>query len=290
MRDQQDGLPPAFEIRELVEALVREALVADREHLVDQQHFRIDVDRHREPEAHVHAGGVCLDRRVDELLHLGELDDLFEALGDLALCQAEHDPVDEDVLAAGYLRVKSGAELDERGDPSVHSHRAARRLRDAGHELQERALARSVAADYAERASPGYRQIDVVQRRERLVGPQVLDQAARQQRALQRRELLALAVAAVDFCDPRDFDGGFRGPWVEDRGAPRVRCQVPIVGPRSAGRDLRPSLLGHYTSSAKESRRRSKTPYAIRNHAMDATPRAPSHFQCPNGPGKNRIS
>jgi hypothetical protein len=77
---EQDGLAAAAELRELVEALVREALVADREHLVDQQHVGIDVNGDGEPEPHVHAGRVGLDRRVDELAQLGEVDDLVEAL------------------------------------------------------------------------------------------------------------------------------------------------------------------------------------------------------------------
>ena len=107
VRDEQDRLAAPLELGELVEALVGEALVADREHLVHEQHVGIDVDRHRETEAHVHAGRVGLDRRVDELLELGELDDLVEAARDLLLRQAEHDAVDEDVLAAGDLRDES---------------------------------------------------------------------------------------------------------------------------------------------------------------------------------------
>ena len=79
MGDEQDRLAAALELRELVEALVGEALVADRQHLVDQEHVGIDVDRHREAQPHVHAGRVGLHRRVDEVLHLGELDDLVEA-------------------------------------------------------------------------------------------------------------------------------------------------------------------------------------------------------------------
>ena len=55
VRDEQDRLAAPAELGELVEALVREALVADRQHLVDQQHVGIDVDRHGEAEAHVHA-------------------------------------------------------------------------------------------------------------------------------------------------------------------------------------------------------------------------------------------
>jgi hypothetical protein len=75
---EQDRLPAPLELGELVEALVREALVAHREHLVDEQHVGIDVNGHGEAEAHVHAGRVGLHRRVDEVPHLGELDDLVE--------------------------------------------------------------------------------------------------------------------------------------------------------------------------------------------------------------------
>ena len=128
MRHEQDRLAAAPELAELVEALVREALVADRQHLVDEQHVGIDVDRHGEAETHVHAGRVGLHRRVDEILQLRELDDLVEAPRDLALRQAEHDAVDEDVLAAGDLGMKAGAQLDQRGDAAVHRHRPARRL------------------------------------------------------------------------------------------------------------------------------------------------------------------
>ena len=85
MRDEQDRLAAALELTELVEALVREAFVADGEHFVHQQDLRIDVDRHGEAEPHVHPRRVGLDRRVDEFLHLGELDDLVEALRHLAL-------------------------------------------------------------------------------------------------------------------------------------------------------------------------------------------------------------
>ena len=103
-----------------------EAFVADGEHFVDEQHVRVDVDRDREAEPHVHPGRVGLDRRVDELLQLGELDDLVEAARDLLLRQPEHDAVDEDVLAAGDLGVEAGAELDEGGDAAAH-HELSRR-------------------------------------------------------------------------------------------------------------------------------------------------------------------
>jgi hypothetical protein len=116
MRDEQDRLAAALELGELVEALVGESLVADRQDFVHEQDVRIDVDRHRETEPHVHARRIGLDRRVDELLQLGELDDLVEALRHPRAWSTEHDPVDENVLAAGDLRMEPGAELDQRGN------------------------------------------------------------------------------------------------------------------------------------------------------------------------------
>ena len=87
VRHEQDRLAAALELGELVEALVGEAFVADGEHLVDEEHVRIDVNRDGEAEPHVHPGRVGLDRRVDELLQLGEVDDLVEAARDLLLRQ-----------------------------------------------------------------------------------------------------------------------------------------------------------------------------------------------------------
>ena len=96
----------------------------------------IDVDGHREPEARVHAGGVGLDRRVDEPLQLGEGDDVLEAVLHLTAGEAEHDAVDGHVLAPGDLGVEAGPQLDEGGDAAVHAQRPARGLGDAGQQLQ----------------------------------------------------------------------------------------------------------------------------------------------------------
>ena len=57
VRDEQNRLAAALELGKLVEALVREALVADREHFVDQQHVR---DR-RESRRRTRAACTCPD-------------------------------------------------------------------------------------------------------------------------------------------------------------------------------------------------------------------------------------
>ena len=77
--DEHDRAPVAAELVDLLGAPALEALVADREHLVDQQHLGLDVGGDGEAEPHEHARRVVLDRRVDELLEPGELDDVVEA-------------------------------------------------------------------------------------------------------------------------------------------------------------------------------------------------------------------
>ena len=95
--------------------------------------------------------------------------------------------------------MEAGAELDQRGDPAVDAHAAAGRLEDAGDELEQRRLARAVAADDAERfaAVDGKRNVshrfDARLRRQR--------QIALEQRALERRELRAASPQAVRLGD-----------------------------------------------------------------------------------------
>ena len=81
-----DRLALAAELRDLLGALALELGVADGEDLVDEEQVGVDVDRDREAEPHVHARGVVLHRRVDEVLDAGEVDDLVEPLVELLAC------------------------------------------------------------------------------------------------------------------------------------------------------------------------------------------------------------
>ena len=71
---------PCFgDLVHLAQRLALEGGVADREHLVDEQDLGLEVGGDGEGEPHLHAARVALDRRVEEALDLGELDDLVEA-------------------------------------------------------------------------------------------------------------------------------------------------------------------------------------------------------------------
>ena len=162
---------PAFGLERLhlVDALPLEGLVADREDLVDEEDLRVDVDGHGEAQPNVHPRRVVLHRRVDERLELGEADDVVEDPVDLGVLEPEDRPVEVDVLTAGELRVKAGAEFEQRRHSPGGADDAGGRLDDAGHALEERALARAVGAEEAD-GGPGLDvEIDVAQRGEVLV-------------------------------------------------------------------------------------------------------------------------
>ena len=84
VRDEDDRPAAVAQVVEDVVALLLEGGVADRKHLVDHQDVGVDLDRHRERQAHVHTRGVVLELEVLELLKLSELDDALVPLARLA--------------------------------------------------------------------------------------------------------------------------------------------------------------------------------------------------------------
>ncbi len=101
--------------------------------------------------------------------------------------------------------MKTGAQLDQRRYAAVDADASARRLRDAGDELQRRALAGPIPADHAECGSLRDPERDVVERKEGLIRPKLPEKASSEQRAFQRREP-AGAVTPVHLRHVRQFD------------------------------------------------------------------------------------
>src|SRR5205807_9299522 len=81
-----------------------ESSIAHRQHLVDEQYFRLQVCRDREGKAHVHAAGVAFHRRIQELLYLGKGHNILELSIDLPPAHAEDTTVEVNVFAARQYR------------------------------------------------------------------------------------------------------------------------------------------------------------------------------------------
>ena len=83
MANKQHCPPAVRDILHLAEALLLELSVADGENLVDDQDLWFQVGGDGEGQPNVHAAGVALDRRVEELFDFREIDDLVELPCDL---------------------------------------------------------------------------------------------------------------------------------------------------------------------------------------------------------------
>src|SRR5688500_13779352 len=146
---EENRSPLAGDISHFPETLPLKSGVADSQHLVYQQDLRLHESRDRECQAQIHTARVVLDRRVDELLDLGERYDLVEIASYIRALDAEDGRIEEDVLAAGQLRVEARSNLEQRAHPSVQLYSSCGRLGDPGQHLEQRALPRPVSSDDA---------------------------------------------------------------------------------------------------------------------------------------------
>src|SRR6266849_1488814 len=140
--------------------------VADGENFIDQQNFRFKVRGNRKGQAHKHAAGIMLHRRVDEFVEFGEGHDFIEFAGDFLPAHAQDGAAQIRVLPAGEFRVKTRADLEKTADAAMNFGPARSRPRDAGKNLEEGGLAGAVAADQSQHFAFANLQGDIVHRPE----------------------------------------------------------------------------------------------------------------------------
>ena len=153
VRDEDERRALAEHVAHPLEAPLLERCVADREHLVDQQHVRLEVRRDGEAEAHLHPGRIELDLRSMASRVPANSTISSKRSRDLAAREPEERPVRIDVLAAGEL---GGC---PRAPRSARRHGPRRRLaRPSGtgrrQDLEQGRLPGAVCADQGH-DSPG---------------------------------------------------------------------------------------------------------------------------------------
>ena len=75
--------PSPSHLAHLAQTFLLKRRVADRQDLVHDQNFRLQMRGDGERQSHIHAATVSLDRRVEELLDFGKRHDLVEFALDL---------------------------------------------------------------------------------------------------------------------------------------------------------------------------------------------------------------
>ena len=97
--------------------------VANGQYLVDHKNLRIEMRRDRKGEADIHSAAVMLHRGIEKLLDFCECDDFVEALLTSARVMPRITPLKKDVLAASQLGMKTGADLQQAGEPTANAIR-----------------------------------------------------------------------------------------------------------------------------------------------------------------------
>src|SRR5262249_52180188 len=147
MRDENNRPTFSPQRPHSIKTLPLEGHVADGQHFVQKQNLGLQMGSDRKPQPDVHSGGVPLDRYVDELLNLRELDDTVELSPDLASSHAQDRSTQLNVFPAGQLRMEPRPDLDQRRRPPIDRDLSGRRRRDACQQLQYRALAGTIGAN-----------------------------------------------------------------------------------------------------------------------------------------------
>ena len=93
MRNEQNRAAALFELEDLPETLALERLVPNGKDLVEEEDVGPQVRRDRKAESHVHPRRVGADRQVDELLQLGEGNDLIHSGTHVPACEPVDGPI-----------------------------------------------------------------------------------------------------------------------------------------------------------------------------------------------------
>ena len=75
---EKDGAAFARNFPHFAKTLLLETRIPNSQHLVDDQDFRVQVGCYSKSQAHMHAAGIVLHRRVDKLLNFCKSHDFVE--------------------------------------------------------------------------------------------------------------------------------------------------------------------------------------------------------------------
>ena len=149
MGNKQDRFSLSLEVLKLAVALGLEEHVSHRQCLVHDQDLRIDIDGNCEGKPDKHAAGIALDRLIDIITDIREINDRLKPLVDLFLREPDHGPVEVDILNAGIFHVEACAEFQERADASVHLDLPRGGCQNARDQFEHGGLSRTIGSDDA---------------------------------------------------------------------------------------------------------------------------------------------
>ena len=154
VRDKNDGHALMLELLNSTDASLLEENIADRKRFVDDQDVGIHVNRHREREPDKHSTGIRFQRPIHEFADLGKFLDRGNSLAGLSIREPKDRRIQENVLAAGELRIESSAQLEQRRNTPLNGDNAGCGTDHTRQHPQQRGFARAVLADESQATAP----------------------------------------------------------------------------------------------------------------------------------------
>jgi hypothetical protein len=198
-----------------------EHLVASGDHLVEQQDVRVHGGGDGEAQPRAHAHRVLLQRLVDVQPDVREVDDRLLTLDHRAVVDAHERTREHDVVPAAEVLVETRLEMQHRRDVTDHVDHAFGRLDDPGDRLEQRALARAVRPDDAQRLAMTHLERDVAERPELALCRWPHELRERRPERRLARESEAVLDAQIPNVDGVERAGESRGVRLGDRRHPR---------------------------------------------------------------------
>src|SRR5262249_55064585 len=78
VRYEKNSRPIAFKVLRKIHAFALESKITYGEYFIQKQDVRLEVGRNGKRQPHAHAARIALHRRIDEILHLGKVNDGIE--------------------------------------------------------------------------------------------------------------------------------------------------------------------------------------------------------------------
>ena len=150
VRAEKNGCAAVTQTQNAVEGLAGKLAVAHRQGFVNHQDVGFDAGGQRKRQSHEHAGGVGFNRAVNEHANAGKSDDLVQPLGQLLAAQTHQRAVQQQVLAAGELGVKTCPQFEQRSNAAGHPHLPHTGRQRATEDLQQCGFAGTIGPHQAD--------------------------------------------------------------------------------------------------------------------------------------------
>ena len=207
VRDDDHRHPFVDELADFGSAAALELQVANPHDFVEQQDFGFESHGDAEGKTQPHAEGELTHGSVDEILQLGETEDVVELLDDVAAGHAEELGVEERVVVRGELVVETGPQLKDGADAAGGDNSPGGCGGDSGQDAEESAFAGPVGAEQSDGFALFDLERDVIQRGQH---PPAVGTAEERRDGPPRKDAPRLT-EPVDLADVRRADGSAHG-------------------------------------------------------------------------------